>query len=159
MKQVKVYTDGSCLTSRSQGWGPGGWAAILIYNGTEKEISGGSDYTTNNKMEITAALEALKILKEPCEVTIYSDSQYVCNSITKGWARCWKNGGWRKSDGKPAKNRELWEHMLQLCEIHHVDFVWVKGHNGDYYNERCDTLATSESVKRFNKKGAVKDGT
>ena len=145
MKQVEIFTDGACQGNP----GPGGWGAILRYQGKEKEISGGNPDTTNNRMELTAAIEALKLLKEPCMVTLYSDSQYVCNGVTKGWARSWKKNGWRKSDKSPALNPELWDALLQLLDQHQVEMIWVKGHAGHPENERCDRLAvaTAEAVQ------------
>ena len=137
MKEVKLYTDGAC----SGNPGPGGYGAILIFNGKEKEISGGEKETTNNKMEIMAVLEGLKMLKEPCEVTVYSDSAYVVNSIDKGWIYGWKKNSWKKSDKSTVKNIELWEEMLRLMNIHKVKFVKVKGHSDNEYNNRCDALA------------------
>ncbi len=137
MKEVKLYTDGAC----SGNPGPGGYGAILIFNGKEKEISGGEKETTNNKMEIMAVLEGLKMLKEPCEVTVYSDSAYVVNSIDKGWIYGWKKNNWKKSDKSTVKNIELWEEMLRLMNIHKVKFVKVKGHSDNEYNNRCDALA------------------
>lgn len=137
MKEVKLYTDGAC----SGNPGPGGYGAILIFNGKEKEISGGEKETTNNKMEIMAVLEGLKMLKEPCEVTVYSDSAYVVNSIDKGWIYGWKKNNWKKSDKSTVKNIELWEEMLKLMNIHKVKFVKVKGHSDNEYNNRCDALA------------------
>lgn len=137
MKHVDIYTDGAC----SGNPGPGGYGAVLVYNGKEKEISGGEKNTTNNKMELTAVIEALRLLKEPCSVTVTTDSKYVCDSMTKGWAESWKKKGWKKADGKPALNTELWDQLLTLCEKHRVEFIWVKGHAGHPYNERCDRLA------------------
>ena len=137
MKHVDIYTDGAC----SGNPGPGGYGAVLVYNGKEKEISGGEKNTTNNNMELTAVIEALKLLKEPCSVTVTTDSKYVCDSMTKGWAESWKKKGWKKADGKPALNTELWDQLLTLCEKHRVEFIWVKGHAGHPYNERCDRLA------------------
>lgn len=137
MKEVKLYTDGAC----SGNPGPGGYGAILIFNGKKKEISGGEKETTNNKMEIMAVLEGLKMLKEPCEVTVYSDSAYVVNSIDKGWIYGWKKNNWKKSDKSTVKNIELWEEMLRLMNIHKVKFVKVKGHSDNEYNNRCDALA------------------
>ena len=116
---------------------------MLVYGGAEKELSGGEPSTTNNRMELTAAISALKALKEPCKVTLTSDSKYLTDAITKGWAEGWKKKGWKKSDGKPALNPDLWEELLALLEIHEVSFVWVKGHDGHPYNERCDALATA----------------
>lgn len=143
MKQIEIYTDGSCKKNP----GPGGWAAILCYKGKEKEICGGEPDTTNNRMELTAAISALKMLKEPCKVTLTTDSKYVSDGITLGWARSWKERGWKKSDKSPALNPELWEELLRLCSIHKVEFVWVKGHAGHPYNERCDALAQGEAEK------------
>ncbi len=139
MKKVEIYTDGAC----SGNPGKGGWGAILVYNGTEKEISGGSQETTNNRMELTAVIEALKKLKEPCEVTLTTDSKYVCDAVTKGWVYSWQKNGWKKADKKPALNVDLWERLLPLLEKHSVTFNWVKGHNGHPYNERCDALAVA----------------
>ncbi len=137
MKKIQIYTDGAC----SGNPGKGGWGAVLVYNGEEKEISGGEDMTTNNRMELTAVIEALSALKEPCDVTLTTDSKYVCNAINKGWVYSWKSKGWKKADKKPALNVDLWEKLLALLEAHKVEFVWVKGHNGHPYNERCDRLA------------------
>ena len=139
MKEIEIYTDGAC----SGNPGKGGWGAVLVYKGNEKEISGGSPDTTNNRMELTAVIEALKQLKEPCKVTLTTDSKYVCDAINKGWVYSWKKKGWRKSDNKPALNVDLWEKLLEQLEIHKVEFCWVKGHNGHPYNERCDELAVS----------------
>ena len=143
MKKVTIYTDGAC----SGNPGAGGWGAILQYNGHEKEISGGDKLTTNNKMELLAVISALEILKEPCEVDLYSDSKYVIDSITKGWAVGWKARGWKNADKSPAKNIELWERLLNLLEIHNVTFHCVKGHADNPYNNRCDELAVSEWKK------------
>ena len=137
MKKIQIYTDGAC----SGNPGKGGWGAVLVYNGKEKEISGGEDMTTNNRMELTAVIEALSALKEPCEVTLTTDSKYVCDAVNKGWVYSWKSKGWKKADKKPALNVDLWEKLLALLEVHKVEFVWVKGHNGHPYNERCDRLA------------------
>ncbi len=139
MKEIEIYTDGAC----SGNPGKGGWGAVLVYKGNEKEISGGSIDTTNNRMELTAVIEALKLLKEPCKVTLTTDSKYVCDAINKGWVYSWKNKGWKKADNKPALNVDLWQQLLEQLEIHKVEFCWVKGHNGHSYNERCDELAVS----------------
>ena len=139
MKHVDIYTDGACRGNP----GKGGWGAVLVYAGKEKELSGGEPMTTNNRMELTAAIEALSILKEPCEVTLTSDSKYLIDAITKGWAEGWRARGWKKGDRSPALNPDLWEKLLNLLAIHKVTFVWVRGHNGHPYNERCDQLATS----------------
>jgi ribonuclease HI len=143
MKKVDIYTDGACRGNP----GKGGWGAVLVYNGREKELSGGERETTNNRMELTAAIKALRQLREPCEVTLTSDSKYLIDAITKGWVRSWKAKGWKKSDGKPALNSDLWEKLLTLLEIHTVKFVWVRGHNGHEYNERCDRLAVSAAER------------
>ena len=139
MKHVDIYTDGACRGNP----GRGGWGAVLVYRGIEKELSGGESLTTNNRMELTAAIEALSSLREPCEVTLTSDSKYLIDAITKGWAESWRSKGWRKADKSPALNPDLWETLLNLLEKHTVEFVWVRGHNGHAYNERCDTLATT----------------
>ena len=146
MKHVYIYTDGACRGNP----GPGGWGAILVYNGHEKELSGGHPETTNNRMELTAVITALATLKEPCEVTLTSDSKDVIDGITKGWARSWKAKGWIKGDKTPALNPELWDQLLTQVDRHKVEFVWVKGHAGHPYNERCDALATAyaDSLKK-----------
>ena len=138
MKHIDIYTDGACRGNP----GRGGWGAILVYQGIEKELSGGDAETTNNRMELTAAIEALAALREPCEVTLTSDSKYLVDGITKGWAESWRARGWKKADRTPALNPELWSRLLDLLAIHRVSFVWVKGHDGHPYNERCDKLAT-----------------
>ncbi len=139
MKKVTVYTDGACRGNP----GKGGWGVVLLYGDKKKELSGGEASTTNNKMELTAAIRALEALKEPCEVELYSDSKYLTDAINKRWVYGWKSKGWKKSDGKPALNIELWEQLLAQSERHKVTFIWVKGHNGTPYNERCDELATA----------------
>lgn len=143
MKKIDIYTDGSCKKNP----GPGGWAAILVWNGHEKEISGGMADTTNNRMELTAVIEALSCLKEECDVSLTSDSKYVTDGITKGWAKSWKAHGWKKSDRSPALNPDLWERLLELCSRHNVEFIWVKGHAGHPYNERCDAMAQAQAEK------------
>ncbi|MBQ2752064.1 MAG: ribonuclease HI [Oscillospiraceae bacterium] len=142
-KHVTIFTDGAC----SGNPGPGGWGAILRYNQVEKELSGGEKETTNNRMELTAAISALSALKEPCKVTLYSDSKYLVDGMSKGWAKGWRAKGWRKSDGKPALNPDLWQQLLDLFEQHEVELVWIKGHNEHPENERCDRLAVAESKK------------
>ena len=137
MKKVEIFTDGAC----SGNPGPGGWGAVLRFGGREKELCGGDDDTTNNRMELTACIEALSALKEPCEVTLTTDSQYVVNVMTKGWASSWQKNGWIKSDKKPAQNPDLWEKLLELSKQHKLTFVWIKGHAGHPENERCDALA------------------
>lgn len=143
MKHVELYTDGAC----SGNPGPGGWGAILKYGDMEKELSGYDPMTTNNKMELLSVITALKLLKEPCKVDVYSDSKYVVDGITKGWAKSWKAKGWIKGDKKPAKNPELWDELLTLLETHTVTFHWVKGHAENPYNNRCDALAVAEYEK------------
>ena len=143
MKEVIIYTDGAC----SGNPGAGGWGTILEYKGNRKELSGGDENTTNNKMELTAVIEGLKALKEPCAVTVITDSQYVSNGINLGWAKSWKENGWRKKDKKPALNPELWDELLTLCEKHQVKIEWIKGHAGHPENERCDEMAVKESLK------------
>lgn len=143
MKEVEIFTDGACKGNP----GPGGWGSILRYKGTEKEISGGEANTTNNKMELTAVIEALKLLKEPCKVTLYSDSQYVCNALKLGWAKKWQANNWMRNKKEPALNPDLWEALLKLCDVHQMEIVWVKGHAGHPENERCDRLAVSQAEK------------
>lgn len=143
MKKVVLYTDGAC----SGNPGPGGYGAILIYNGVEKEISGGEKNTTNNKMEMMAVIKGLEMLKEPCEVDVYSDSAYVVNSIEKGWIYSWRKNGWKKADKKEVKNIDLWERLLEQMNIHKVTFNKVKGHADDELNNRCDRLAVSQREK------------
>lgn len=140
MKQVEIYTDGAC----SGNPGKGGWGAVLVYNGKEKELSGGEKETTNNRMELTAVIEGLKALKEPCSVTLTTDSKYVCDAINQGWLDSWIKNNWRKADKKPVLNIDLWQELLPLLDAHQVKFVWVKGHAGHKYNERCDELAVNE---------------
>lgn len=141
--EVTVYTDGAC----SGNPGPGGWGAILIWNRTEKELSGGDAQTTNNRMEMKAVIEALKALKKPCKVSIHSDSALIINAMTKGWIENWQKKGWRKADKKPVENKELWEQMLKAMEQHDVNWVKVKAHVGIELNERVDQLAVAESKK------------
>ena len=143
MKKVNIYTDGACRGNP----GKGGWGAILEYKGIRREMSGGERETTNNRMELTAVIEALSALKEPCEVTLYSDSKYVIDGLSKGWARSWKKNGWKKSDKSPALNPELWDKLLELEDYHTLEYVWIKGHDGHPENERCDTLATTQADK------------
>ena len=141
MKTVTLYTDGAC----SGNPGPGGWGAILEYNGTEKELSGGESQTTNNRMELTAVIRGLQALKEPCTVELYSDSKYVIDGLQKGWAESWRKNGWKKADKKPALNPDLWEILLDLTHIHHLSYHWVKGHAENPKNNRCDQLAVAQS--------------
>lgn len=137
---VEIFTDGAC----SGNPGPGGWGTILRFNGAEKALSGGEPQTTNNRMELTAVIEGLKALKRPCRVIVTTDSKYVCDGITKGWAVSWRKKGWKKGDGKPALNPDLWGQLLDLLEKHDVKMVWVKGHAGHPENERCDALAVMQ---------------
>ena len=139
MKNIEIFTDGAC----SGNPGPGGYGVILRYNGREKELSGGEKNTTNNRMELTAVIEGLKALKEPCKVVLTTDSKYVSDGINNGWARSWKQNGWRKADKKPALNPDLWDELLGLLDKHDVTINWVKGHAGHAENERCDALAVS----------------
>ncbi len=143
MKEVYLYTDGACRGNP----GRGGWGAILKYGAYEKELSGGEESTTNNRMELLGAINGLEALREPCRVILTSDSKYLVDGMTKGWAASWRAKGWKKSDGKPALNIELWDRLLSLCEKHDVEFVWVKGHDGHSENERCDILATTFADK------------
>ncbi len=143
MKQVDIFTDGAC----SGNPGPGGWGAILRYKGTDKEISGGEAQTTNNRMELTAVIEALKLLKEPCEVTLWTDSKYVADGLGKGWAAGWKKNGWKKADKKPALNPDLWDELLSLNDKHTIKIQWIKGHASHPENEKCDRMAVAESQK------------
>jgi ribonuclease HI len=139
MKNVKLYTDGAC----SYNPGPGGYGAVLIYGSHRKELSAGFRRTTNNRMEILAAIAGLEALKEPCCITLYSDSQYLVDSIEKGWAVRWQANGWKRNKNEKAVNPDLWERLLELCKIHKVQFEWVRGHAGHKENERCDKLATA----------------
>ena len=143
MKTVLLYTDGAC----SGNPGPGGWGAILRYGEHERTLSGGAAQTTNNRMELTAVIEGLKILREPCTVELWSDSKYVIDALSKGWVYGWKKRGWVKSDKKPALNVDLWEELLPLIARHDVHYHWVKGHAENAYNNRCDALAVAESKK------------
>ena len=143
MKQVTIYTDGAC----SGNPGPGGWGAILIYGAHKRELSGGEADTTNNRMELTAVIRALSLLKEPCIVELWSDSKYVIDGLSKGWAKGWKAKGWVKSDKKPALNPDLWDVLLALVQTHEVHYHWVKGHAENEFNNRCDELAVAESHK------------
>ena len=143
MKSVQIYTDGACKGNP----GPGGWGAVLVYGERERELSGGEAHTTNNRMELTAAIRALEALREPCEVTLTTDSRYLCDGLEKKWALGWKKRGWVKSDKKPALNPDLWEQLLSLCDTHAVRCHWVKGHAENPYNNRCDELAVAESKK------------
>jgi ribonuclease HI len=142
LKQVTLYTDGGCINNP----GPGGYGVVLLYNSYRKELSGGFRYTTNNRMEIYAAIAGLSALKEPCRATIFSDSQYLVHAIEKGWARRWKANGWQRNKKEKAINPDLWERLLELCSFHQVEFQWVRGHAGDSENERCDVLAKAAAL-------------
>lgn len=143
MKTVTIYTDGAC----SGNPGPGGWGAILMFGEHKKELSGGEEKTTNNRMELTAVIAALSALKEPCRVELWSDSKYVIDALEKGWAIGWRKRGWVKADKKPALNPDLWETLLDLTEVHELHYHWVKGHAENPHNNRCDELAVAESRK------------
>ena len=143
MKTVTIYTDGAC----SGNPGPGGWGAILMYGAHNRELSGGEANTTNNRMELTAVIQALSMLKEPCIVDLWSDSKYVIDGLSKGWAKGWKARGWVKSNKKPALNPDLWDRLLTLTDIHTLRYHWVKGHAEIAFNNRCDELAVAESQK------------
>ena len=141
--KVEIFTDGAC----SGNPGPGGYGAILRVGDHVQEISGGDPATTNNRMELMGVISALSALKYPCDVVLTTDSKYVVDSVTKGWAKSWRANGWIKSDKKPALNSDLWEKLLDLLDVHNVQFVWVKGHAGHPENERCDALAVAERDK------------
>jgi ribonuclease HI len=138
-KQVELYTDGACIGNP----GPGGYGAILVYGEARKELQGGFRLTTNNRMELLAVIKGLEALKEPCDVAIVSDSEYVVRALREGWASRWRARNWRKADKGPVLNIDLWKRLLELCEYHHIDISWVRGHAGHPENERCDFLATS----------------
>jgi len=137
MKQIEIFTDGACRGNP----GPGGWGAILQYGDKTRELCGGAELTTNNRMELTAAIEALNALTRACDVELHTDSQYVKNGV-QSWMKGWKKNGWRTADKKPVKNRDLWERLDAAVQRHDVDWHWVKGHAGHAENERCDELAT-----------------
>ena len=139
MKEITLYTDGAC----SGNPGPGGYGAVLVYGKHEKEICGGEESTTNNRMELMGAIVGLEAIKEPCRVTLVSDSRYLVDAIEKGWLASWQQKNWKKADGKPALNVDLWKRLLVQLERHEVTFSWIKGHAGHPYNERCDALAVS----------------
>ena len=143
MDKVIIYTDGAC----SGNPGKGGWGAILMYGDIEKEISGNNPQTTNNQMELTAPIEALKLLKRPCEVKLYSDSAYLVNAFTNGWIFNWKKNGWKTADKKDVKNKDLWLEIDRLMQIHKIEWIKVKGHSDNKYNNRCDELAVNAIKK------------
>ena len=141
MKTVIIYTDGAC----SGNPGPGGWGAVLKYGEHRRELCGGEKNTTNNRMELTAVIESLSALKEPCIVELYSDSKYIIDAVTKGWAVRWRDNGWKRNKKEAALNPDLWQKLLELLELHQVNWHWVKGHAGEIENERCDFLAVEQS--------------
>ena len=140
MKDVVIYTDGAC----SGNPGPGGYGSVLIYKNVNKELSGYEELTTNNRMEIKAVIEALKALKEPCNIKLYTDSKYVSDAFNKNWLKNWLRNNWKKSNKQPVENKELWEELVSLTEDHNIEWIWVKGHNDNKYNERCDELARQQ---------------
>jgi ribonuclease HI len=142
-KEVTIYTDGGC----SPNPGPGGYGIVLMYGAHRRELSGGYRHTTNNRMELMGAIRALEALKEPCSVRLWSDSQYVVKGIQKGWARRWRSNGWRRNGKEMAENHDLWERLLNVCDKHDVRFEWVRGHNGQAENERCDELAAAARLQ------------
>ncbi len=144
MKEVTIYTDGAC----SHNPGPGGWGAVLIFGSHEKEISGFEPRTTNNRMELTAAVKALEALKEPCRVSLYSDSAYLVNTFKQNWLEKWQRNGWKTSNKGPVENQDLWQQLLELTRMHAVEWIKVKGHADNEYNNRCDRLARDEIKKR-----------
>lgn len=144
MKDVVIYTDGAC----SGNPGPGGWGAVLFYGDHRKEISGGEKLTTNNRMEVAAVIEALGRLKEPCSVKVYSDSAYLVNCFQQGWIKNWQKNGWKNSKKQPVENQDLWKRLLQLMETHKVEYIKVKGHSDNEWNNRCDELART-AIKRL----------
>ena len=146
MKVVNMYTDGACAGNQHEE-NVGGWGCVLEYNGNEKELCGGEVNTTNNRMELTAAIRALEALKEPCDVELYTDSRYLSDALEKGWVYNWRANNWRKPDKKPALNVDLWQILLALLETHNVRLHWVQGHADNEYNNRCDKLAVAESQK------------
>ena len=143
MKEVTIYTDGAC----SGNPGPGGWGAVLMYGEHRKEISGGDAHTTNNRMELTGPIEALELLKQPCNVRLYSDSAYLVNAFNQHWIANWQRNGWQTSQKKPVENKELWQRLLELCRTHEVEFIKVKGHADNAENNRCDELARAAIAK------------
>jgi len=142
MKEIAIYTDGACQGNP----GPGGWAAVLLHGETRREIAGGVAATTNNRMELTAAIEALRSLKEPCAIDLFTDSQYLRQGIT-GWIASWKRNGWKTTLKQPVKNDDLWRELDRLLQPHQINWKWVKGHAGNTHNERCDVLAVAEIAK------------
>jgi len=143
-KEVIIYTDGACIGNP----GPGGYGVVLIYDNHRKELSGGFEFTTNNRMEMMAAIVGLESLQRPCQVKLYSDSRYLVDAITKGWAQKWRNNNWWRNKAEKALNPDLWERLLDLCDKHQVEFTWIKGHAGHSENECCDKLATSAAAEQ-----------
>jgi ribonuclease HI len=144
IKQVSIYTDGGCIGNP----GPGGYGVVLLYGNHRKELSGGFRLTTNNRMEVTAAIVGLSALKTKCKVTLYTDSQYLANAIMKGWANRWRKNGWKRNRKEKALNSDLWENLLRLCEQHEVEFVWIQSHNGNPENEHCDRLSIEAAQRK-----------
>ena len=144
MKKVIIYTDGACKGNP----GPGGWAALLFYKQHEKEIYGGERHTTNQKMELKAAIEGLKALKEPCEVELFSDSAYLINAFKRGWLEKWQHNGWKTAAREPVENQDLWRELLKLCRYHRVQWIKVRGHSDNEYNNRCDQLAREAAAEQ-----------
>ena len=142
-RQIEIYTDGAC----SGNPGPGGWGVVLRYGEREKELSGGENPTTNNRMELTAVIKALEALKESCKISLYTDSKYVSDAFNQGWIYAWMKKGWKKADNKPVLNQELWQRLYELWKMHEITLIWVKGHADNQYNNRCDELAVIESKK------------
>lgn len=153
MKKVRLYTDGAC----SGNPGKGGWGAILQYESAQKELSGFEPYTTNNRMELTAAIEGLKALKFPCEVELFSDSSYLINAFTRDWIGEWMANGWRSSKKEEVRNRDLWERLIALADIHKITWIKVKGHSDNEFNNRCDKLATGEIKKKIEPDNDITD--
>ena len=145
MEEVIIYTDGAC----SGNPGAGGWGSILMYKDTKKEISGGKENTTNNVMELTAVIEGIKLLKFPCKVKLYSDSAFVVNAFNQKWIYGWLKNGWKNASKEPVKNKELWQELYNLTKIHDVEFIKVKGHADNEFNNRCDELARNAITKRL----------
>jgi ribonuclease HI len=143
-KEVTIFTDGGCDPNP----GPGGYGVVILFGGHRKELSGGFRLTTNNRMEIYAAIQGLEALKEPCQVRLYSDSEYLVNAMTKGWVKRWKERGWMRNSKEKALNPDLWERLLASCEMHQVTFTWLRGHAGTAENERCDQLAAQARLRK-----------
>lgn len=153
-KQVEIYTDGACKGNP----GPGGWAAVLTYNGHQREISGTEPHSTNQRMELTAAIHALRLLKYPCRVKLHSDSAYLIDAFTLGWVERWQLNGWVNARKDPVENRDLWEQLIQLSHVHDIEWIKVKGHSGDDRNNRCDELATAAIQRLEESRGSGEAG-